>query len=121
MRFIEISGFCVRPDKQVEFQKWVTENEDRIKRSYPKGSEFVGIYAAVFSSEKESGDLYWLETHDSYGALDVAAANSKDPTTESAQLTAEFLEFVDPHRHAPWSHHLLKSVIDATVFDLPTS
>ena len=44
---------------------------------------------------------------------------SKDPTTEIAKVTAEFLGFVDPDRNAGWSHHLLKSVVDATVFDLP--
>ena len=42
MRFIEIQGFSVRLDKAVEFQKWVVDNQERITRAYPKGSEFGG-------------------------------------------------------------------------------
>jgi hypothetical protein len=119
MRFIEIQGFSVRLDKAIEFQKWVVDNQERITRAYPKGSEFGGIYAAVYSSDKAAGDFYWLDILDSYGALDLSAAASKDPTSEIAKVTAEFLGFVDPDRNAGWSHHLLKSVVDATVFDLP--
>lgn len=121
MRFIEMSGFSVRLDKATEFQKWVVANQERITRAYPKGSEFGGVYAAVFSSDKNAGDFYWLDIHDSYGALDGAAADSKDPTSEMAKVMTEFLEFIDPGRDAPWSHHLLKSVVDATVFDMPTT
>lgn len=43
MQFLQIQGFTVRPDRQVEFQRWVTDNDDRIRKSYPEGSEFVGI------------------------------------------------------------------------------
>jgi hypothetical protein len=38
-----------------------------------------------------------------------------------AKVTAEFIDFLDPDRNAGWSHHLLKSVVDATVFDMPKS
>ena len=39
MRFIGIQGFSIRPDKQVEFQKWLIENEERIRKSYPDGNK----------------------------------------------------------------------------------
>jgi hypothetical protein len=119
MRFVEVNGFAVRLDKQVEFQKWAIANQDRIARSYPEGSEFGGIYAAVFSSEKASGDFYWLDIHDSYGALDRVAALGKDPDSEMARWSAEFLAFVDPDHTAGWSKTLLKSIVDATVMNLP--
>ena len=119
MRFIDVSGFSVRQDKQVEFQEWVVANQERIARSYPDGSEFGGIYVAVLSSEKNAGEWYWMDIHDSYGALDRNAAIAKDPTSEMARIGAEFLRFVDPDRAAGWSRTLLKSVLDATVMDLP--
>jgi hypothetical protein len=121
MRFIEINGFSIRPDKQTEFQQWVIANEARIKLAYPQGSEFGGIYGVIYSSDKSGGECYWLETHDSYGALDLSAAVSKDPTSEMAKVVKEFVAFLDPDRNAGWSHHLLKSVVDATVFDMPAS
>ena len=88
MRFIEMSGFCVRNDRQVAFQEWVVANQERIKQAYPEGSEFGGIYAAVYTTDKEGGDTYWLEFHDSYAALDRAAAVQKDPTSEMAKIIA---------------------------------
>ncbi len=120
MQFLAVNGFCVRRERQVEFQQWVTDNLERIKRSYPEGSEFGGIYATVFTSDKEGGDWYWLDVLDSYGALDRQAAVSKDPTSELAKISNEFLEFVDPDRRSGWSQHLLKSALDVTVFNLPS-
>ncbi len=119
MRFIEISGFCIRQDRYSAFQKWVIENEERIKASYPEGSEYGGCYSAVFTSEKDAGDTFWLDILDSYAALDRAAANAKDPTSESSKLNEEFAEFLDPDRTVGWSKILLKSVTDVTTFDLP--
>lgn len=121
MRFIEISGFCIRQDRFTEFQRWVIENEERIKKSYVAGSEFGGIYAPVFTSEKEIGDTFWLDIHDSYAALDAGAADAKDPTSESAKLAHELGQLIDPDRRLGWSKILLKSMSDVTGFDLPTS
>ena len=48
------------------------------------------------------------------------AALAKDPTSAYAKIGAEFLQFIDTDRSAGSSHILLKSVIDATVIDIPT-
>jgi hypothetical protein len=119
MRFIDMQGFCVKLDRQVEFQRWLIENEQRIKASYPEGSEFGGIYAAVLSSEKGSGEYYWLDILDSYGAMDRAAALAKEGTSDYAMIAQEFMQFLDSDRSAGWSRTLLKSVADATIFDAP--
>ena len=120
MRIVEIQGFCIRLDKQVEFQAWLVENEERLRKSYPPGIEYGGIYVAVFSAEKSAGDYYWIDFLDSYGAMDRAAAAGKDSSSDWVKLGAEFIEFVDPDRSAGWSHTLLKAVVDATIFDVPT-
>jgi hypothetical protein len=57
---------------------------------------------------------------DTYAALDAQAADGKDPSSDSAALNAEFMGFLDPSRGAPWSKILLKSVVDATILDMPT-
>ncbi len=119
MRFLQLNGFSVRGDRMVDFQRWVAENEERIKAAYSPGSEYGGIYTAVFSSEKGIGDFFWIDIVESYAALDRAAADGKDPESAAAKLNAELSEFYDPDRHAPWSKILLKSIVDATVMDVP--
>lgn len=119
MRFVDVQGFCIRLDKQVEFQKWVVANEERIRKSYPAGCEYGGIYIAPYSSEKTSGDYYWLDILDSYAAIDRVAALAKDTTSDYAKIGEEFVRFLDTDRSAGWSRTLLKSVVDATVVDLP--
>ena len=119
MRFVDVQGFCIRLDNQVEFQKWLVENEERIKKSYPAGTEYGGIYAAVFSSEKNAGEYYWLDILDSYAGMDRGAALLKDPTSDFAKISEEFLRFLDTDRSAGSSRILLKSVVDATIMDLP--
>ena len=120
MRFVDVQGFCIRNDKQVEFQQWVAKNEERIKKSYPAGSEFGGIYVAVFSSEKQAGEYFWLDILDSYAAMDRGAAVAKDPTSDYPKIAEEFIQFLDTDRSAGSSRIVLKSVVDATVFNLPT-
>jgi hypothetical protein len=119
MRFIDMQGFSIRLDKQTEFQNWLVENEERIRKSYPAGMEYGGCYLAVLSSEKNAGDYYWLDILDSYGAMDRSAALNKDTTSEFSKTVEEFLQFLDTDRNAGWSHTLLKSVVDATIKDLP--
>jgi hypothetical protein len=121
MRFVDVQGFCIRLDKQVEFQQWVVDNEERIRKSYPQGIEYGGVYAAVLSSEKSAGDYYWMDILDSYAAMDRGAALAKDPASDYAAIGREFLAFLDTARTAGWSHTLLKAVVDATIMDVPTA
>ena len=118
MRFVDMQGFCIRLDKQIEFQRWLVENEERIRKSYPAGMEYGGCYLAVFSSEKNAGEYYWLYILDSYGAMDRSAALNKDTTSDFSKMIEESLQFLDTDRNAGLSHTLLKSVVDATIKDL---
>jgi hypothetical protein len=121
MRIIEVQGFCIKLDKQVEFQTRLAENEERLRKSYPAGVEYGGTYVAVFSSEKNAGEYFGLDILDSYAAMDRGAALGKDLTSDYAQIGQEFLQFIDLDRSAGSSHMLLKSVVDATIFDAPTT
>ena len=120
MRFIQLQGFSIKLDRQTAFQQWLVANEERIKKSYPAGTEYGGVYAAVFSSEKSAGDYYWLDIVDSYAALDRFAAAGKDSTGDYAKINDEFLPFLDADRSAGYSRILLKAVADTTIIDIPT-
>jgi hypothetical protein len=121
MRIVEIQGFCIQLDRQVEFQKWLVENEERLRKSYPPGIEYGGIYVAVFSSEKNACEYYGIDFLDSYAAMDRGAALGKDATSDWVKISEEFLQFLDTDRSAGSSHTLLKSVVDATIMDVPTT
>ena len=118
MRFIEESGFSVRVGQAEAFQRWPAANEERIARSYPEGTEYLGTDVAVFTSEKTAGEYRVLERLSSYADIDRLAAMQKDDTTEYAKVMREFLQFMDPDPHANWSLVLLKGVTDATVMDI---
>jgi hypothetical protein len=120
MRFAQVRGFCIRLDRQVEFQRWLAANEERMRASYPPGVEYGGTYVAVFTSEKNGGDYYTIDFLDSYGAMDRAAALGRDETSDWVKVGEEFMEFIDPSRTSDWSNLLLKSVVDATIMDIPT-
>lgn len=119
MRIIDMQGFCVKLDRQVEFQQWLRDHEDELRASYPEGVEYGGIYCAVFTSEKTAGEYFALDILDGYAALDRIAATSNDPASEYNRLSLQMMEFLDFSRRGEWSRVLLKSLVDATVFDAP--
>ncbi len=119
MRFLSLTGFSVRPDKGIAFKQWLSENEEALRRSYPEGTAYVGIYGATFTSEKSAGELFWIETFETYSALDAIAAAANDPSTGYYRLLAEMAQFGDPDRGAGWSRMLLKNATEASWFDVP--
>jgi hypothetical protein len=118
MRFIQESGYSIKPAKAVAFQQWIIANEDRMAKSYPPGTSLIGVFIAVFSSEKSAGELRVLEQLDSYGALDRLAALAKEPDSEYSRLWNEMFTFLKFEAADGWSSLLLKDVVDATVFNL---
>ena len=96
MRFIQLQGFCIKLDRQTAFQEWLVANEERIKKSSPPGTEYGGVYAAVFTSEKSAGDYHWLDILDSYAALDRSAAAGQDASSDYAKITNESAPFPRP-------------------------
>src|SRR5579859_7310949 len=95
MRFIQVQGGSVRTGSHKAFQEWVEANEQKLAAAYPEGTSLLGIYAAVFSSEKEAGSYFTLEQVDSYAALDKLAALAKDPNSELGKLIRKFVSFLD--------------------------
>lgn len=113
MDFLTIQGFNVRPGKNLEFQEWVRANTAALSNALPEGVELVGIYSTIFSSEKHSGQYRFVLRLDSYGAQDRLAGSD---SPELARLFAEALSFGDVRLGADFSHELLKSVADVTIW-----
>jgi len=116
MRFIEEFGGTVKPGQEEAFQRWLVQNEEALAKAHPEGSEYLGTYAVIYGSDKDSGQWRTLIRRDSYAALDRAAAAGKDPNSELNRLTREFIKFFDSSPTAPWSRGLYKAVVEATVY-----
>ena len=116
MQFIEEIGGSIKPGQEVALQEWLVQNEDAMAKAYPEGSEYLGTYVVIYTSEKNSGQWRTVVRRDSYAALDRAAAVAKDPNSDLNRLTREFIKFFDSSPAAPWSRSLYKAVVDATVY-----
>ena len=115
MDFLAITGFDVKPGKSRELQEWARANSAALSANAPDGIELVGIYAAMFSSEKQTGHYRIIWRMDSYGAMDrFAAAVPGNP--ELARLMDELDSFTDYRLGTGSSNELLKSVADTTIW-----
>lgn len=121
MRFISESGYTVKLGEEEAHQKWLEQNEPALAASVPEGVRYLGTFVMVFTSEKESGFYKTYLELDSYGAMDRLAAATKDASSEWGRLLRESSQFGDYDLAAPWSNGLYKAVVDATIFDPPTS
>ena len=119
MRFIQEFGYTVRIGQEEAHQKWLMDNEDKLAKSHPKGTRYLGTFATVFATDKQAGNYRTFVELDSYGALDRLAAAGKDASSEFARLNREWSGFGDYDLNAPWSNSLYKAVVDATVWDPP--
>ena len=120
MKFIQEFGYTVKIGQEQAHQKWVTENDERLRKAAPPGSKYLGTFIAVLSSEKQAGGYRFLMELDSYAALDAGAAAMKDPNSEWTKLLFESSKFLDTDWNMPWSNELLKNVVDATIWDPKT-
>jgi hypothetical protein len=120
MRFIQEFGFTVKLGQEEAFQKWLSENEEALRNAHPKGVDYLGTYAVVFSTDKQGGGYRILVAFQSYGDLDRQADALKDPKSDFGRLVRESSRFGDYDNDAPWSQALLKRVVDATIWDPKT-
>ena len=120
MRFIQEFGFTVRVGQDEAHQKWMLENEEALAAAHPEGTRYLGTFATVFTTDKQSGFYRSFVEFDSYAALDRLAAAAKDSKSEFGRLNREWSAFGDYDFNAPWSQGLFKAVVDATIWDPPT-
>jgi hypothetical protein len=115
VEFLTINGFDIPPGKSKKFQQWVRDNHQALNQAAPEGIELVGIFATMFSSEKNTGQFKTVWRMDSYGAMDrFAAAVQENP--ELRRLLDEMGAFQDIRLGAGNSNALLKSVADLSIW-----
>lgn len=118
--FISEDGYEVKFGMEEEYQQWVVDHADELRRAVPKGVEYIGTYVMTWGSDLDKGSWRDLFRLDSYAALDRLAAASKDAESPFGRLLREATGFLDMSRRPErWTHNLLKSVVDATVINLP--
>jgi hypothetical protein len=120
VKFIQEFGYTVKIGQEEAHQKWVIENDERLRKAAPPGTKYIGTFVAVFSTDKQAGGYRYLVELDSYGALDAGAATAKDPNSDWFRLGLEVSAFIDTDWNMPWSNELLKNVVDATIWDPKT-
>ena len=111
MKFIQVISGDVKEGKFAELQRWLVENEPGFAETTPEGSEYLGAFFSVYSSEREMGRLFCLHALDSYGAQDRLA----QPGTAYAALLDELTDFFDQRNQARAGALLLKRVTAATL------
>jgi hypothetical protein len=118
--FISEQGYEIKFGMEEEYQEWLVDHRDELRRSMPAGVEYLGSYVVAMGNGYEGGSWRDLFRLDSYGAMDRIAAASKDPNTEMGRLFRESIRFIDVSRHPErWAQVLLKNVVDATVINSP--
>lgn len=121
MALIHEFGYSVPPGRDEEHQAWVRDNEEALRAAHPSGTRLIGIFANVFSSEKQAGFYRVFTELDNYAALDRLSEAMKDGGAEFGRLVREHSGFMDLSWDAPYSNGLHKAVADAAVFDPPRS
>jgi hypothetical protein len=113
MRFLGFEGGTIKDGMMGEAHKWLVANEAELRSTAPEGTEYLGVYAPVFTSDKNPGDVYFVYAVDSYGALDRQAATSD---SRFGELYDEWSGFLDSSPGTLGSKILYKSLTAATVW-----
>jgi hypothetical protein len=119
VRFIQEFGYTVKSGREEAHQRWLVENEEKLAKAHPKGTRYLGTFATIFTTDKQSGGYRTFVELDSYAAMDRLAAAGKDGSTDYGKLNREWSGFGDYDLNAPWSKGLHKAVVDATLWDPP--
>jgi len=111
--FLNLQGGTVTQGRMGELKGWLDVHEGELRDTAPEGTEYIGTYVAVFTSEKDAGAVFTVMRMDSYGAMDRIAAS---PGSRFGELVNELIEFFDQSATAPTSSILLKALTDATLW-----
>jgi hypothetical protein len=100
VRFLGFEGGTIKDGMMGEAYKWLVANEAELRSSAPEGTEYLGVYAPVFISDKNPGDVCFVYAVDSYGALDRQAASSDSRFGELFDEWSGFRHPLTVHEHA---------------------
>ena len=113
MDFLQVYGYEVKDGKAGEYQQQLNDSADAWKAAMPDGTEYVGTYASIYSSEKQAGSFFTIYRLDSYAALDRLAEEQQ--SGELGRIVGRLMSYVDTDNNAGQSGFLLKSMTDVTI------
>lgn len=113
MKFLGFEGGTIRDGMMGEAHEWLVAHEGELRSEAPEGTEYLGVYAPIFTSSKNPGDVYFVYAVDSYGALDRQAASGG---SRFAELVDEWNGFLDSSPGTLGEKVLYKSLTAATVW-----
>lgn len=115
MNFLHEWGFDVKEGRSQEFQKWLTDNEEKLALESPEGCEYFGTFAAVHTSEKNSGAFRTIFRMNSYAGQDAFSAAMKEGGA-FARMMEELTSYMDQSNNSNWSEHMLRRVSDTAIW-----
>jgi hypothetical protein len=115
VNFIFEFGFDAKEGKSQDLQRWLSANEEKLAAEAPEGSEYLGTYVAVMSSEKEAGTWRQMWRLANYAAQDDLSEAMKQGGT-FARLMDEFTRLTDQRNDAHQSQTLLRRATNAAIW-----
>ena len=65
MKFLGFEGGTIKEGMIGKAYEWLVANEAELRSEAPKGTEYLGVYAPIFTSSKNPGDVYFVYAVDS--------------------------------------------------------
>src|SRR5688500_13828710 len=94
----------IRTGRFEDFQKWVTEHQERFSAAQPKSWRLIGLYMSAFGLGPQHVEVHW--EIESYQSFDLARSTAQE-RGPFFQLLTEMHSFLDP---ATGSGRVLKGV-----------
>lgn len=116
MNLIAEAGFDVKKGKELEFQKWLAENEEKLAAACPPGTTYLGTFATIFGSERTVGAYRTLWGVENYAAMDAFSGSIKEGGTFSELMNAMGLFAVERQDGGLQVGELSRRVTDAAIW-----
>lgn len=113
-KFIFDNGYDVQEGKTSAFVAWLTANEEALRSAMPAGIDYIGTYAVVQSSHRETGQFRSLFGANSYGDMDTFSAAVG--SGKLGELMNDMFKHTDQSNAANVSQFTLKSATATTYF-----
>jgi hypothetical protein len=113
VKFLGFEGGTIKDGMMGKAYEWLVANEAELRSEAPEGTQYLGVYAPIFTSAKNPGDVYFVYGVDSYGALDRQAASGD---SRFGELFDEWNGFLDSAPGTLGEKVLYKSLTAATVW-----
>lgn len=118
MSLISEQGFNIKRGKEEAFQKWITDNDAALKKSVPRGVEYLGTYVVAMTSEKQAGEYRFLLRLESFATFDASHEAVRDEKSAWGRLNREVTKFMDLPIGGEFSFSIYRPLTEAVMWDV---